>query len=44
MFGELSGGVAGGVIGNKMDKQTKDIKETFPGAEVERVGKGLNYD
>jgi outer membrane lipoprotein SlyB len=27
-------GVAGGVIGNKMDKQARQIDEAIPGAEV----------
>jgi len=35
------GAVLGGVVGNKMDKQAKEIKETLPGAEVERVGEGI---
>ena len=43
--GAVLGGVVGGVIGNrigaKMDKQAKEIKETLPGAEVERVGEGI---
>jgi uncharacterized protein YcfJ len=34
-------GVASGVIGNKMDKQAKEIKEALPGAEVERVNEGI---
>ncbi len=41
VLGGVVGGVAGNVIGNKMDKQAKDIKETLPGAEVERVGEGI---
>ncbi|MFP3836205.1 hypothetical protein SCA31_25230, partial [Chryseobacterium sp. SIMBA_028] len=40
-LGGIIGGVAGNVIGNKMDKQAKEIKETLPGAEVERVGDGI---
>lgn len=43
--GAVLGGVVGGVVGNrigaKMDKQAKEIKETLPGAEVERVGEGI---
>ncbi len=43
--GAVLGGIVGGVIGNrigaKMDKQAKEIKETLPGAEVERVGEGI---
>lgn len=41
VLGGVLGGVAGNVIGNKMDKQAKDIKNTLPGAEVERVGDGI---
>lgn len=41
ILGGVIGGVAGNVIGNKMDKQAKEIKETLPGAEVERVGEGI---
>lgn len=41
VLGGIIGGVAGNVIGGKMDKQAKEIKETLPGAEVERVGEGI---
>ncbi|WHF52668.1 OmpA family protein [Chryseobacterium gotjawalense] len=41
VLGGVVGGVAGNVIGNKMDKQAREIKETLPGAEVERVGEGI---
>ena len=41
VLGGVVGGVVGGVIGNKMDKQAKEIKDTLPGAEVERVGEGI---
>ncbi len=41
VLGGIVGGVAGNVIGNKMDKQAREIKETLPGAEVERVGDGI---
>lgn len=41
VLGGIVGGVVGNVIGNKMDKQAKEIKETLPGAEVERVGEGI---
>lgn len=41
VLGGVIGGVAGNVIGSKMDKQAKEIKETLPGAEVERVGDGI---
>lgn len=41
VLGGVIGGVAGNVIGSKMDKQAKEIKDTLPGAEVERVGDGI---
>ena len=41
VLGGVIGGVARNVIGNKMDKQAKEIKDTLPGAEVERVGEGI---
>lgn len=41
VLGGIVGGVVGNVIGAKMDKQAKEIKETLPGAEVERVGEGI---
>jgi outer membrane protein OmpA-like peptidoglycan-associated protein len=42
IIGAVIGGVAGGVIGNKMDKQAEEIKAEIPGAEVSRVGEGIN--
>lgn len=42
IIGAVIGGVAGGVIGNKMDKQAEAIKTEIPGAEVTRVGEGIN--
>ena len=33
--------MAGGIIGNKMDRQAEKIKTEIPGAEVERVGEGI---
>ncbi|MEO5685042.1 MAG: OmpA family protein [Chitinophagaceae bacterium] len=42
IIGAAIGGVAGGVIGNKMDKQAEAIKNEIPGAEVTRVGEGIN--
>lgn len=41
VLGGVVGGVVGNVIGSKMDKQAKEIKDTLPGAEVERVGEGI---
>lgn len=42
IIGGVVGGAAGGYIGNRMDKQAKDIEREVPGAEVERVGEGIN--
>jgi outer membrane protein OmpA-like peptidoglycan-associated protein len=36
------GGAAGGYIGNRMDRQAERIEEEIPGAEVKRVGEGIN--
>ena len=41
IIGATVGGVAGGIIGKKMDKQAEEISE-IPGAEVKRVGEGIN--
>lgn len=42
IIGAAVGGVAGGIIGRKMDKQAEAIKNEVPGAEVTRVGEGIN--
>jgi outer membrane protein OmpA-like peptidoglycan-associated protein len=42
ILGAVVGGVAGGIIGNQMDKEAEAIKEEIPGAEVTRVGEGIN--
>jgi outer membrane protein OmpA-like peptidoglycan-associated protein len=41
LIGAAIGGAAGGLIGNHMDKQAKAIQEAVPGAEVKRVGEGI---
>lgn len=41
VLGGVIGGAAGNAIGRKMDKQAKEISDTLPGAEVERVGEGI---
>jgi len=41
IIGATVGGVAGGIIGKKMDKQAEEIS-SIPGAEVKRVGEGIN--
>lgn len=42
IIGGVVGGAAGAYIGNRMDKQAKEIETEIPGAEVERVGEGIN--
>lgn len=42
IIGGVVGGAAGAYIGNRMDQQAKRIEEEIPGAEVERVGEGIN--
>ncbi len=42
IIGAAVGGVAGGIIGNSMDKQAEKIRSEIPGAEVTRVGEGIN--
>lgn len=41
IIGAAVGGVTGGVIGKQMDKQAEEIAK-IPGAEVKRVGEGIN--
>jgi outer membrane protein OmpA-like peptidoglycan-associated protein len=41
LIGAAVGGGTGAIIGNKMDKQARQINEALPGAEVERVGEGI---
>lgn len=42
IIGGVVGGTAGAIIGDRMDKQAQRIEEEVPGAEVERVGEGIN--
>lgn len=42
IIGGVVGGAAGAYIGDRMDKQAQRIEEEIPGAEVERVGEGIN--
>ena len=42
-IGAAVGGGAGALIGNKMDKQAREINQALPGAEVERVGEGIHF-
>ena len=41
VIGAAVGGTTGAIIGNKMDKQAEEIKNTVPDAKVERVGEGI---
>ena len=41
-IGAAIGGGAGALIGNKMDKQAREISQAIPGADVERVGEGIH--
>ncbi len=41
LIGAAVGGAAGGLIGNSMDKQAKKIEQIVPGADVNRVGEGI---
>ncbi len=41
IIGAAVGGTTGAIIGRKMDKQAEEIKNTVPGATVERVGEGI---
>ncbi|SFT02172.1 Outer membrane protein OmpA [Zhouia amylolytica] len=42
IIGAAVGGAVGNRIGNKMDRQAEEIKAAVPGAEVTRVGEGIN--
>ena len=41
IIGAAAGGAAGVIIGNKMDKQAKEIEKEVHDAKVERVGEGI---
>ncbi|MGS2764473.1 OmpA family protein [Sinomicrobium sp. M5D2P9] len=42
IIGGVVGGAAGTYIGDRMDRQAERIEEEIPGAEVTRVGEGIN--
>ncbi|WP_224482798.1 OmpA family protein [Robertkochia aurantiaca] len=42
IIGAGVGGLVGNKIGDKMDRQAEAITETVPGAEVTRIGEGIN--
>lgn len=41
LIGAAVGGGTGALIGNKMDRQAREIDQALPGANVERVGEGI---
>ena len=41
IIGAAVGGIAGGIIGHQMDQQAKEIQQNIPGAQVTRVGEGI---
>jgi outer membrane protein OmpA-like peptidoglycan-associated protein len=41
IIGAAVGGAAGALIGKQMDEQADGLEEELPGAEVERVGEGI---
>ena len=41
IIGAVVGGVAGAVIGHQMDQQAKELKQSIPGATIQRVGEGI---
>jgi len=41
IIGAAVGGAAGAIIGRRMDEQAEQLEEELPGAEVERVGEGI---
>ncbi len=42
IIGGVVGGAAGTYIGDRMDRQAERIEEEIPGADVTRVGEGIN--
>ena len=42
LAGAAVGGVAGNLIGKKMDAQARELTQAVPTAEVNRVGEGIN--
>ena len=41
IIGAAVGGAAGAVIGRRMDEQAEALEDDLPGAEIERVGEGI---
>lgn len=42
IIGAVVGGATGAYIGDRMDRQAERIEQEVPGAEVKRVGEGIN--
>ncbi|PVX52068.1 outer membrane protein OmpA-like peptidoglycan-associated protein [Balneicella halophila] len=42
IIGAVVGGATGAYIGDRMDRQAEEIEQEVPGAEVTRVGEGIN--
>lgn len=42
IIGAVVGGATGAYIGDRMDRQAEKIQQEVPGAEVKRVGEGIN--
>jgi len=41
IIGAAVGGAAGALIGRQMDRQAAELEQSIPGAQVERVGEGI---
>ncbi|HEY0150437.1 MAG TPA: OmpA family protein [Longimicrobium sp.] len=41
ILGAVLGGAAGAVIGRQMDRQSQELEQSLPDAEVQRVGEGI---
>src|SRR5947208_14286496 len=41
IIGAVVGGAAGAIIGHQMDRRAEELRETIPGARVQRVGEGI---
>jgi outer membrane protein OmpA-like peptidoglycan-associated protein len=41
IIGAAVGGTAGALIGRQMDRQARELAQNIPGAQVERVGEGI---
>jgi outer membrane protein OmpA-like peptidoglycan-associated protein len=41
IIGAAVGGAAGAMIGRQMDRQARELEQNIPGAQVERIGEGI---